>query len=76
MDQHPAINDVRAILYALENHQVLILQGETGSGKTTQLPVILRDGGWCDSGFKIACTQPRRVAAISCAKYVAKQVSR
>ena len=56
------------ILYALEKYGVLILVGETGSGKSTQLPQYLHENGWTagGDGYKeIVCTQPRRIAAIS-----------
>lgn len=55
-------------------HQVLIIVGETGSGKTTQLPQYLYEDGYTKGGKKIACTQPRRVAAMSVAKRVADEM--
>lgn len=45
--------------------QVLIIEGETGSGKTTQIPQYLHEAGFTSDGKKIGCTQPRRVAAMS-----------
>lgn len=45
--------------------QVLIIEGETGSGKTTQIPQYLHEAGFTEGGKKIGCTQPRRVAAMS-----------
>ncbi|KAG0416952.1 hypothetical protein HPB47_006050 [Ixodes persulcatus] len=53
------------ILYLLEKHQVLIVTGETGSGKSTQIPQYLMEAGWAQKGQMIGITQPRRVAAIS-----------
>ena len=53
------------------NHQVVLLVGETGSGKTTQLPQYLCE--LCPAGM-IACTQPRRVAAMSVAQRVAEEM--
>ena len=47
--------------------------GETGSGKTTQLPQYLHEDGYTLKG-KIGCTQPRRVAAMSVAKRVSEQM--
>lgn len=45
--------------------QVLIIEGETGSGKTTQIPQYLYEAGYTNDNKKIGCTQPRRVAAMS-----------
>jgi ATP-dependent RNA helicase DDX35 len=61
------------ILYAIETNPVTILIGETGSGKTTQLPQYLRHAGWCAGGRTVVCTQPRRVAAVSVAARVAEE---
>ncbi|PNX70982.1 pre-mRNA-splicing factor ATP-dependent RNA helicase dhx16-like protein, partial [Trifolium pratense] len=49
------------------NHQVIVIVGETGSGKTTQIPQYLHEAGYTKNGRMIACTQPRRVAAMSVA---------
>ena len=57
----------------LQSHQVLIVAGETGSGKTTQLPKLCWEAGFGRKA-KIACTQPRRVAATSIARQVAKEL--
>lgn len=51
---------------------MLIVIGETGSGKTTQITQYLAEVGFCVSG-KIGCTQPRRVAAMSVAKRVSEE---
>jgi pre-mRNA-splicing factor ATP-dependent RNA helicase DHX16 len=61
-------------LEALEEHQVLIIVGETGSGKTTQLPQYLHEAGYTKNGMKVGCTQPRRVAAMSVAARVAEEM--
>ncbi|KAF7548212.1 hypothetical protein G7Z17_g7208 [Cylindrodendrum hubeiense] len=61
-------------LAALETHQVLVIVGETGSGKTTQLPQYLHEAGYTKNGLKVGCTQPRRVAAMSVAARVADEV--
>lgn len=64
------VHDARAeLLSLLGTHQVLVLVGETGSGKTTQVPQFL-----VDAGYRVACTQPRRVAATSVAKRVATEM--
>lgn len=52
--------------------QVLVVIGETGSGKTTQMTQYLAEVGYTSRG-KIGCTQPRRVAAMSVAKRVAEE---
>jgi ATP-dependent RNA helicase DHX8/PRP22 len=54
-------------------NQVLIVVGDTGSGKTTQMTQYLAEAGYADK-LKIGCTQPRRVAAMSVAKRVAEEV--
>ena len=62
------------LLQAVRDHQVLIIEGETGSGKTTQIPQYLYHAGFCDNNLKIGCTQPRRVAAMSVAARVAEEL--
>lgn len=62
------------LLDAVREYQVLIVVGETGSGKTTQLPQYLHEAGYTKDGLKIGCTQPRRVAAMSVAARVAEEV--
>ncbi|KAI1637046.1 P-loop containing nucleoside triphosphate hydrolase protein [Biscogniauxia mediterranea] len=59
---------------AMEQYQILVLVGETGSGKTTQLPQYLHEAGYTKDGRKIGCTQPRRVAAMSVAARVAEEM--
>lgn len=54
--------------------QILIIEGETGSGKTTQIPQFLVDAGFTEDKKKIGCTQPRRVAAMSVAARVAEEM--
>lgn len=62
------------IVELLGKHQVLILAGETGSGKTTQIPKMCLAAGRGLTG-KIACTQPRRVAALSVSRRVAEELN-
>jgi signal recognition particle GTPase len=52
--------------------EVVVVVGETGSGKTTQLAQYLHEDGYTDVGT-VACTQPRRVAAMSVATRVAEE---
>lgn len=65
-----------SLLAAIRDHQVLIVEGETGSGKTTQIPQYLYEAGFCDDGKKVGCTQPRRVAAMSVASRVAEEMGK
>lgn len=62
-----------ALLSAVYDNQVLVVIGETGSGKTTQMTQYLAEAGYTTHG-RIGCTQPRRVAAMSVAKRVAEEV--
>ncbi|CAL5201828.1 unnamed protein product [Lathyrus oleraceus] len=61
------------LLKAVEKYQVLVIVGETGSGKTTQIPQYLHEAGYTKHGM-IACTQPRRVAAMSVSARVAQEL--
>lgn len=62
------------IVAAIRDNQVLVLAGETGSGKTTQIPKLCLVAG-CGERGRIACTQPRRVAANSVARRVAEELN-
>ncbi len=61
------------LIRAVYDNQILVVIGETGSGKTTQITQYLAEAGYMARG-KIGCTQPRRVAAMSVAKRVAEEV--
>ncbi|KAF5906338.1 ATP-dependent RNA helicase DHX8, partial [Clarias magur] len=60
------------LIQAVHDNQILIVIGETGSGKTTQITQYLAEAGYTARG-KIGCTQPRRVAAMSVAKRVSEE---
>lgn len=62
----------RQFMEGMAQNQVLVVRGETGSGKTTQLTQYLAEMGFSSRGI-IGCTQPRRVAASSVAKRVAEE---
>ncbi|KAI9904925.1 hypothetical protein N3K66_001454 [Trichothecium roseum] len=69
----PAFAVREDLLRVIRENQVIIVIGETGSGKTTQLTQFLKEDGYGASGM-IGCTQPRRVAAMSVAKRVAEEM--
>ncbi|BAD53353.1 putative DEIH-box RNA/DNA helicase [Oryza sativa Japonica Group] len=63
-----------AISSTLENHQVVLISGETGCGKTTQVPQYILDHMWGKGeSCKIVCTQPRRISAISVAERISAE---
>ncbi|KAK4117359.1 P-loop containing nucleoside triphosphate hydrolase protein [Canariomyces notabilis] len=69
----PAFAVREDLLRVIRDNQVVIVIGETGSGKTTQLTQFLYEDGYGERGM-IGCTQPRRVAAMSVAKRVAEEM--
>ena len=62
------------IMDALRRSQAVIVCGDTGSGKTTQLPKMAMELGLGARGRRIACTQPRRLAAVTVAERVAEEL--
>ena len=60
----PVLDKEDEFIRIIQENQVVILQGETGSGKTTQIPKLCIKAGLADNGL-IGCTQPRRIAALS-----------
>lgn len=72
--QYLPIYSVREdLLQVVRENQVVIVVGETGSGKTTQLTQYLHEEGYTANGI-VGCTQPRRVAAMSVAKRVSEEM--
>lgn len=68
----PVYERRQEILDAIQNHQVIVISGETGSGKTTQIPqYVLNECARLDKPTRILVTQPRRLAAKEVAKRVA-----
>ncbi|TWI66918.1 ATP-dependent helicase HrpA [Desulfobotulus alkaliphilus] len=61
------------IIKAIQDNSVVIIAGETGSGKTTQLPKLCLEAGRGHYG-RIGCTQPRRIAALSVAERIAEEL--
>lgn len=70
----PAFSVQDELLTVIRENNIVIVVGETGSGKTTQLPQYLMKEGYTDYGI-VGCTQPRRVAAMSVAKRVSEEVA-
>jgi ATP-dependent helicase HrpA len=62
------------ILRTVATNQVVVIAGETGSGKTTQLPKMCLEAGLAEERGRIGCTQPRRVAALSVSRRVAEEL--
>ena len=63
------------ILELISKNQIIFIQGETGSGKTTQIPQYLNENNYTSNNKKIAITQPRRVACLSVASRVAYEMN-
>ncbi|XP_035773239.1 probable ATP-dependent RNA helicase kurz [Anopheles albimanus] len=70
----PILAEEQVIMETISENQITILAGETGSGKTTQIPQFLYEAGYGERGL-IGITEPRRVAAISMSKRVAHEMN-
>jgi len=71
----PVYTHKDVILSALEKHPAIVVESPTGSGKTTQIPVILSEAGYAEKGI-IGVTQPRRIAALSVSEFISKQIDK
>lgn len=69
----PVYKEKDRILQVLAQNPVVVVESPTGSGKTTQLPLILHEAGYAQKGM-IGVTQPRRIAAVSVSEYIARQI--
>ncbi|MFA5513640.1 MAG: ATP-dependent RNA helicase [Sphaerochaetaceae bacterium] len=69
----PVYQNRQQILDALKDNQVIVVESPTGSGKTTQMPIILHEAGYAKEKM-IGITQPRRVATLSVTDFIAKQL--
>lgn len=70
----PAYKVRHDLMRHIRDNQITVVIGETGSGKTTQLAQFLYEDGFTANGRMIGCTQPRRVAAVSVAERVSKEM--
>lgn len=80
-DVLPITSHKNEIVKAIEENQVVVVMGETGSGKSTQIPKMIIEAlsemqktDPVFSSFKIACTQPRRIAAVSLSAWIAHEM--
>ena len=71
-DALPILSKKNDIIDSISNNPVVIISGETGSGKTTQIPKFCLAAG-CGIDGKIGCTQPRRIAAMTVSKRIAEE---
>ena len=71
----PIINQEHDIMYAINNSLVTIIHGETGSGKSTQIPQFIYETGYTNCFGQIVITQPRRVAARSLSTRLAEELN-
>uniref|UniRef100_A0A452QI28 DEAH-box helicase 37 n=1 Tax=Ursus americanus TaxID=9643 RepID=A0A452QI28_URSAM len=70
----PILAEEQVIMEAVAEHPIVIVCGETGSGKTTQVPQFLYEAGYSRWGI-IGITEPRRVAAVAMSQRVAKEMN-
>uniref|UniRef100_A0A0K0DDJ3 RNA helicase n=1 Tax=Angiostrongylus cantonensis TaxID=6313 RepID=A0A0K0DDJ3_ANGCA len=72
--QLPIYSEEIPVMEAIDENIVTIICGETGSGKTTQIPQFLYEAGYANDGQLIGITEPRRVAAISMSERVGQEL--
>lgn len=73
--QLPIIGEEQRIMEKIRYNDIVIVSGETGSGKTTQIPQFLYEAGYTLNGKMIGITEPRRVAAVSMSERVAYELN-
>lgn len=73
MTHLPVYQHRKEILEALAKNQVIVVESPTGSGKTTQLPLILHEAGYTDNAI-VGITQPRRIATLSVSEFITRQL--
>lgn len=73
MKHLPVYQHRQEILDALDKNQVIVVESPTGSGKTTQIPLILHEAGYTNQGI-VGVTQPRRIATLSVSEFITKQL--
>lgn len=71
----PIIGEEQRIMEEIRYNDIVIISGETGSGKTTQLPQFLYEAGYTLNGKLIGITEPRRVAAVAMSDRVAHELN-
>ncbi|MFT7805018.1 putative ATP-dependent RNA helicase DHX37 [Arapaima gigas] len=71
----PVLGEEQVIMEAVRENMCVVLCGETGSGKTTQVPQFLYEAGYASGDGIIGITEPRRVAAVSMSQRVAKEMN-
>lgn len=70
----PIIGEEQRIMEDIRYNDVVIISGETGSGKTTQIPQFFYEAGYALNGKQIGVTEPRRVAAVTMSERVAREL--
>ncbi|KAM6930543.1 putative ATP-dependent RNA helicase DHX37 [Xenentodon cancila] len=71
----PVLAEEQVIMEAVRENHCVVICGETGSGKTTQVPQFLYEAGYASGSGIVGITEPRRVAAVSMSHRVAKEMN-